>query len=164
MIGGAFEMSKVKRRGKYSSKAKYVILTLIIVSIIIGAAIIMSLPPKKKPPASQYLHVTHTVSVGEFYDQNTTVKIKILGLNITALEDAHSLLVIAQAQPEPEYKDSLAKGETWSLAIELRGLVRHLNEGSFRVEVGISCSEAEPEYVPVYLNPEDIIGVPARYP
>jgi len=167
-------MPKSKRRGTRSSEGKYIffVLAIIITAVIIGVAIVSS-QPKTKLKATEYLRVVPMEggSLGEFYNQSgkISVRIKILGLNITAFEgDAHSIIVIVASQEEPEVGPKppdyfLPKGETWQAVILLKGLVSNLNsDGLFPVNIGISCTEAEPENsVWLYLRPEDILSTEA---
>jgi hypothetical protein len=161
-------MTKTKSRSRHSSNANYIILALFLVLILIivtGVAIVMNMP-KKKPLAHEYLSVVPTPggSLGEFYDQNKTVIIKILGLNITAVGgDASDIIVTISSQQEPEWRGNLSKGETWSAGFQLQGLRTVLNktDGLFHVQIGIKCAQTDPEYIWLYLNYQDIIPMSA---
>jgi hypothetical protein len=156
-------MTKTKGRSRHSSNAKYIILALFLVLILTGVVIVISMP-KKKPLAHDYLHVVPTLSLGEFYDQNKTVIIKTLGLNITAVGgDAYDIIVTIASQQEPEWRENLSKGETWSAGFTLQGLRSVLNktDGLFHVQIGIKCAETEPEYMWLRLKSQDIIPVGA---
>lgn len=152
----------VRRKGK--SIGKYsAILVIAIVVIIIGILVAVNNSNRKRPPVSQYLEITHTISIGEFYNQNRTVKITYLGLNITAVGgNAQDIIIIVKSELEPEWIGFLAKGESWEPgdgAILLQGYVTGLNEdGLFPVEIRIGCAEAIKEDVTIYLKPEDILS------
>jgi len=155
-------MTKTKGRSRHSSNAKYIILALFLVLILTGVVIVINMP-KKKPLAHDYLHVVPTLSVGEFDDQKTVI-IKTLGLNITAVGgDAYDIIVTISSQEEPEWREFLPKGETWSAGFTLQGLRSVLNktDGLFHVQIGIKCAETEPEYMWLRLKPQDIIPVGA---
>lgn len=152
----------VRRKGK--SGGKYLaILVIVIVVIIIGILVAVNNSNRKRPPVSQYLEITHTISIGEFYNQNRTVKITYLGLNITAVGgDAHDLILFVRSQPEyPAIKDFIPKGESWEPGegMLLRGYVTSLNEDDlFPVDIKIGCIEAVEEEVMIYLKPKDVVG------
>jgi len=161
---------KTKRGSK--GKAKYVVFAFIIaiIIIIIIIAVVATPNQSKKPLASEYLKVSHTASLGEFSNNNRTVKITSLGLNVTAIGgDAHTIIIIVESQPEdpgpeigPPPTYILKKGESWLPAILLSGYVTGLTERDgelvFPIEIQIGCQETLEEVITLYIKPEDIVS------
>jgi hypothetical protein len=152
------------RRSK--SKLWIAVFVSIIVIIAIAVAANFNSQSKRKPKISEYLNVGHTKSTGTFYNQNKTLIIKELGLNITAIMgDAHNIIIIVASSEEPYIIDFLDKGNSALPSIQLRGYTTSLNEtiGAFPLEIDISCQEAPaaPEDPPItiYLKTEDIVGI-----
>ena len=152
-------------------KAKYVVFVVAIALIIIIAVVAApNLAEKPLPLASKYLKVSHTKSIGEFSNNNRTVRITTLGLNVTAIGgDALSIIIIVESQPEengpeigPPDTGILKKGESWLPAILLSGYVTGLiqkgGEPVFPVEIQIGCQETREEVITLYIKPEDIVG------
>lgn len=157
-------------RGKYLLISVFLIILL--VAVIASAATMFRGANGRKPSASQYFIVTHTSSTGEVSDDNKSVILSILGVNITAVGgDATAVQVkcTSQANPVDDYCDNLAKGPPgWDLPIALTGgdwnyhglLVRLNNQGMFQANVTISCNEAQTATIPVLINPDDIVNLP----
>jgi hypothetical protein len=133
--------------------------------ILIVASAVLSYRPSGKPSASQYLMVAHTASIGEFSDQNTTVSLKIIGLNITAIGgEARNVRVIidSQANVIDDVIDDISQNESAPMEIQLRGYVTALDsQNEFPVELDIGCVEAESATITLYLDPKDIHAVPS---
>jgi len=132
--------------------------------IVIFASALRIQNNRWKPPASEYLKVEHTKSLGVFYNNNKTVNIKELGLRITAVGgDATNVLITGLSTQGEEYPyiEFLHKGESKEITVQLRSYFTSLNEtiGLFPVELTIGCSEALPSDITIYLNPEDIVGL-----
>jgi hypothetical protein len=125
-----------------------------------------------QPSASQYFVVTHTSSTGTFTNDNRSVILAILGLNITAVGgDATAVQARckSQANPVDDYINNLTKGPPgWDLQVALTGgdynyMGLHLlqnRQGMFQVDVTISCNEALTATIPVLINPNDITNLP----
>jgi hypothetical protein len=145
------------------SKSKYWIAASVLVLALITIIAAISFDSQsKKPKASEYLKVGHTRSTGTFYNQNRTVAIKTLGLNITAIMgDANNILIIVDSSDEPYSIGFLAKGCSELPAIQLKGYVTTINvtTGSFPLQLEIGCREATNEEIIIYLKPEDIVGI-----
>lgn len=156
-----------------SSRNKYALVAVILFAVVVVSAIAVSLTQSRKPSANEYFTITHTASIGTFTGDNTTVALRILGLNITAVGgDATNpqLLCDSQAYPiDDVYNNNvtngvLAKGESWDYQIELvggeyqtHGLAAYLNDkGMFEVEVQIGSKECELGTIIVALDPKDI--------
>ena len=158
----------MRKRGR-SNKSKYllgsVVLSVVVIALALGYLYRPNQNQNQKPPASQYLKVANTKSIGEFSNQNKTVLIKTLGLNITAVGgDATSIVVQVASQVDPtnDVWAFLAKGASQEAQIRLNGYMTVLNDqGKFPVEVDIGCSEATHEAIPItlYLDPKDIVHV-----
>jgi hypothetical protein len=164
MISTLYRMCIMRRRARKSKiKRKALILMVVAAAIIITVIAAIKNPNNpKKPLASEYLKVEHTKSLGEFYNNNRTVKIIDLGLRVTALcGDAHNILItnlpIGSGDLQP-YIQYLRIGEYKDLDITLDYLTSLNEDGLFPLELTIGCSEAEPEDVTIFLKPEDIIG------
>lgn len=143
--------------------------TLTLLAIAIAATIIVISAVRnqtggqngQKPLASEYLKVEHTRSLGEFYNSNKTVVIRVLGLNITAIGgDATNIMITGLPTQGEEYPyiSSLKQGESKNLAIQLKGYSTGLEEEGYPVELTIGCDEAAPIEITIYLKPEDITG------
>lgn len=161
-------MPKNRPRRAHSSKAKYVIIVSIVAltAIVIWSSIVTN-QPKAKPKASDYLQITimKEGSLGEYYNDNRTVIIKLLGLNITAVGgDAHSIIVIVASQAEPEVLPNppdyfLPQNESCQAPLLLRGLRSNLNDdGLFPVYISVKAEETDPSNIWLFLKPEDIIA------
>lgn len=156
------------RRAKKSKMKRNLLILLtiaVVISIIVASAIRnQNTQGSQKPPASEYLKVEHIGSIGEFSNNNRTVNIKELGLNITAVGgNATNILITGLSTQGEEYPyiAFLRKGESKEITIQLRSCVISLNEttGLFGpVEFTIGCSEASPSDITIYLRPEDIAG------
>jgi len=152
-----------------SNRNKYALVAVFLFAVVVVSAIVVSITQSRKPSASEYFTITHTRSVGSFSGENTTVTLRILGLNITAVGgDATNpqLLCDSQAYPlDDSYNGTLAKGQSWDYQIELtggdyqtHGLIVYLNnENMFEVEVQIGSKECELGTIIVALDPKDII-------
>ena len=153
-----------------SSRDKYVLIAVFLFAVVVVSAIVVSITQSRKPLASEYFTITHTGSIGTFRD-NTTVTLKILGLNITAVGgDATNpqLLCDSQAYPlDDSYNGTLVKGESWDYQIELtggdyqtHGLTVYLNnENMFEVDVQIGSKECELGTITVALDPKNIMDM-----
>jgi hypothetical protein len=151
-----------------SNRNKYVLVAVFLFAVVVVSAIVVSITQSRKPSASEYFTITHTASIGTFSGDNTTVNLKIMGLNITAVGgDATNpqLLCDSQANPiDDSYNGTLAKGQSWDYQIELvggeyqtHGLTAYLNDkGMFEVEVQIGSKECELSTITVALDPKDI--------
>ena len=156
-----------------SNRNKYVLVAVFLFAVVVVSAIVVSITQSRKPSASEYFTITHTASIGTFSGDNTTVNLKIMGLNITAVGgDATNpqLLCDSQAYPiDDVYNNNatngvLAKGQSWDYQIELvggeyqtHGLTVYLNDkGMFEVEVQIGSKECELGTITVALDPKDI--------
>jgi len=151
-----------------SNRNKYVLVAVFLFAVVVVSAIVVSITQSRKPSASEYFTITHTASIGTFSGDNTTVNLKIMGLNITAVGgDATNpqLLCDSQAYPiDDVYNGTLAKGQSWDYQIELvggeyqtHGLTAYLNDkGMFEVEVQIGSKECELSTITVALDPKDI--------
>ena len=156
-------------RGK-SNRNKYALVVVFLFAVVVVSAIVVSITQSRKPSASEYFTITHTESIGTFRD-NTTVTLKFLGLNITAVGgDATNpqLLCDSQAYPlDDSYNGILVKGESWDYQIELtggdyqtHGLTVYLNnENMFEVEIQIGSKECELGTIIVALDPKDIMNL-----
>jgi hypothetical protein len=156
--------------GHKSNRNKYVLVAVFLFAIVVVSAIVVSITQSRKPLASEYFTITHTESIGTFRD-NTTVTLKILGLNITAVGgDATNpqLLCDSQANPlDDSYNGVLHKGESWDYQIELtggeyqtHGLTVYLNnENKFEVEIQIGSKECEVGIITVIVDPKDIMNL-----
>ena len=163
-------MRKTKKGSK--GKAKYVVFAFIIaiIIIIIIVAVVAAPNQSKTPLTSEYLKVSHTKSIGEFSNNNKTVRITALGLNVTAIAgDAHTITIIVDSQPEgsedgfgPPDTYILKKGESWLPGIQLNGYVTDLiqkdGEPVFPLEIQIGCHETREEKITLYIKPEDIVS------
>jgi len=159
-----------KRR---SNRNKYLLVAILLLAIVIVAAFALSQTKSRRPSAGEYFVVTHTLSTGEFSNQNRTFTIATLGLNITAVGgDATDVYVrcTSQAEPENDYLTKLNKGPPgWDLPVVLaggefnfRGLSLRLNDqGMFSTNVTVACNEVEAAAITVLINPEDLVNVPA---
>ena len=156
-----------------SNRIKYLLVAMILLVAVIIAAFALSQTSSKRPSANEYFVVTHTMSTGEFSNQNKTVTIATLGLNITAVGgDATDVYVrcSSQAVPEDDYVEKLNKGPPgWDIPVVLkggafyyRGLTLRLNDqGMFSVNVRVICNEVETASIAVLINPGDIANIPA---
>ena len=156
-----------RRKG---NRNKYVLVAVFLFAVVVVSAIFVSMTQSRKPSASEYFTMTHTRSIGTFRD-NTTVTLKILGLNITAVGgDASYPQVLCDSQANPiddSYNGVLAKGQSWDYQIELtggeyqtHGLTVYLNnENMFEVEVQIGSKECELSTITVALDPKDILDM-----
>lgn len=155
---GSKEHKTMPKRG--SKQSKYVYAAILILAIVVVSAIVISQIRSSKPQASQYFTISHTASLGEFSNQNRTVNIKILGLNITAVGgDATDvqLTIDAQADQLNDIYPSIPKGTAKPAEIQLKGLVTSLNDdGLFPVEFDISCPQTQLSTITIYLEPKDI--------
>jgi biopolymer transport protein ExbD len=155
--------SKAKNeKGKYFLILAFTLLVLFAVLIFFSSIKNNTSKPTSNVKAGEYLQIVHTKSIGEFYNNRRTVEITELGLNITAVKgDAHSIIIYVDTQVDISndvYKH-IAKGETLSVSVRLKGYVTSLNsEGKFPVTVGLSCSEAAYDEITLLIDPDDIIG------
>lgn len=153
-----------------SNRNKYALVAVILFAVVVVSAIVVSITQSRKPSASEYFTITHTKSIGTFRD-NTTVTLKILGLNITAVGgDATNPQLLCESQAYPlddSYNGTLVKGESWDYQIELtggdyqtHGLTVYLNnENMFEVEVQIGSKECELGTISVALDPKNIVDM-----
>lgn len=164
-------MKKTRRSKAKNSKGVYILAFAFIMLGLLAAIMIFSTSNSNnnsttnKVKAGEYLRVTHSVSMGEFFNNGKNVKITELGLNITAvMGDAHSIIVYVDTQADISndvYK-FIGKGETLPISVKLNGYVTGLNaEGKFPVTVGLSCSEAVYDEITILIDPTEIIG-PSR--
>lgn len=154
-----------------SNKKGYVLVAIILLIVVIAAAFAISQPKSKKPSASQYFIVTHTSSLGTFAEDNKSVNLQTLGLNVTAVGgDATNvqLQCKSQAYALDDYIQTLSKGPPgWDVQIALKGgdynepglYVRLDPQGMFEVNITVSCSETESAVFKVLINPQDVAGV-----
>lgn len=159
-----------KRR---SNRNKYILAAILLLAIVIVAAFALSQTKSRRPLASEYFIVTHTLSTGEFSNQNRTFTITTLGLNVTAVGgDATDVYVrcTSQAEPENDYIKNLTKGPPgWDLPVVLSGgaynfhglSVRLNDQGMFSANVTVACNEAEAAAITVLMNPEDLVDLSA---
>jgi len=151
------------------SKVKRNLLVLLTIAVAITIIVVSAIKNQnsqesKKPLAREYLKVEHTKSFGEFYNNNQTVNIRDLGLNITAVGGNATNIIVTGLSIEGEeypYINFLKKRESKLIDIQLRSYVTSLDKatGLFPVEFTIGCSEAEPCDITIYLKPEDIVGL-----
>lgn len=143
-----------------SKQSKYVYAAILILAIVVVSAIVVSQTRSSKPQARQYFTISHTASLGEFFDGNKTLSVKILGLNIKAVGgDATDVQITIDAQTDQlsDIYPSIPKGTTQPAEIQLRGYVTSLNDsGLFPVEFDISCPEAQLSTITIYLDPKDV--------
>lgn len=147
-----------------SNTSKYVLIAIFLLFVVVISAFAISSlneHAQEKRPASQYLRILHTRSVGTFYNGNQTVELKILGLNITAVGgDATDVQLImdSQADRTNDYFRNITKGITVDMQVQLQGYVTHVNgQGLFPVEFDISCVQTTLSTITFYINPKDIV-------
>lgn len=142
------------------NQSKYVYVAILLFAIVVVSAIVVSQIRSSKPQASQYFTIFHTVSVGEFSNGNTTLNVKILGLNITAVGgDATDVQITIDAQADQlsDIYPSIPKGTTKPAEIQLKGYVTSLNDdGLFPVEFDIGCPQTQVSTITIYLDPKDV--------
>jgi hypothetical protein len=162
---------------KRESRVKYLFVLMFVFILLAILAVMRSFPSTQtiKPKASEYLDVKPIPggSLGTF-SNNRTVLIYLIGLNVTAKKNATSILIqmpYYTASPDYQYafKESLTAGESWQVmgggegsqpvisSYPARSILN--DDGYFPVKIGISCAEAEHEYIYVYLRPEDILSM-----
>lgn len=161
-------MKKTRRSKAKNSKGVYILAFAFILLGLLAAIMIFSTSNSNnnnttnKVKAGEYLHITHTKSMGEFLYGGKAVMITELGLNITAvMGDAHSIVVQVdgQADPSADVYKFIGKGETLSISVKLKPTTIELNaEGKFSIEVDISCSEALHDQIPLLIDPTEIIA------
>jgi hypothetical protein len=154
----------MKKTGRSKTKRNILITVAVAIAItLIVASALRNQNSSQKPPASEYLKVEHTRSLGEFFNNGKTVNIKELGLRITAVGgDATNILITGLRTQGEEYPsiDFLRKGESKEITVQLSSYVTSLNEtiGLFPVNFTIGCSEASASDITIYLKPDDIEG------
>jgi uncharacterized protein YpmB len=155
------------RKSKIRKKALILIAVVAAIAVIVVSAMrnqnLQSGQGSPKPLASEYFKVEHTVSFGEFYYNNRTVYIHILGLRVTALGgDAHSIYIWVEGAKEPYYIKNITAGHCEDVEIELSGYytgrIEYDSKYVYPVELTISCPEVESETITIYLEPDDIKG------
>jgi len=158
----------MKRRKKSHAKPIAVLLIVMFTLVIIIAVALnkSNQSNQNKPPADKYLKIQHTKSIGEFYgDQNSSVLIKILGLNITALGgNAYDIWIdLGTPQSDTEYPyahvSDLPKGNSTEVQITT-SYSTELENGFFPVYIDVWCNEAKIASVLLLLNPNDIVHIP----
>lgn len=149
-----------KRR---SGKNKYLFIALTLFIVLILLAIFSFNAQESRMKAGKYLHVAHTKSIGNFYNNGKTLVIKELGLNITAVHgDAHDIIIIVDSQVDiaNDVYSFIGENETRSISVRLKGYTTSLNNGKFPVEIGISCREVSPDDIIIYVDPSDVVAPP----
>lgn len=143
-----------------SKQSKYVYAAILILAIVVVSAIVVSQTRSSKPQARQYFTISHTASVGEYFNGNVTLSVKILGLNITAVGgDATDVQITIDSQADYliDIYPSIPKGTAKLAEITLGGYVTSLNDdGLFPVEFDISSPETQLSTITIYLDPKDV--------
>jgi len=137
-----------------------VYVAILLFAIVVVSAIAVSLTRDSRPSASQYFTISHTASVGEFYNGNKSVNVKILGLNVTAVGgDATDVQITIDAQVDRlnDFFTSIPKGTTKPLEIQLKGYLTTLNDkGLFPVEFDMVSPQTQLSTITIYLDPKDV--------
>jgi len=132
---------------------------MIAAAIIIATAIYYNVPTPKKP-AEEYFEIKNIAAFCENATDPSNKLAVLLGFNLIALGDAHSVCIKVNSMIERVYLvGDMGEGEPKPVEIKLRGYLTHLEEDGYPVEVWISSSEAE-GYVTVYIPPENITIFP----
>jgi hypothetical protein len=151
----------------------YFYIAMLLFAVVVVSAVIVSQTQSRKPLAKDYFTIVHTRSIGTFYNQNRSVILTILGLNITAVggdATAPQILCDAQASPVDDvYDGTLAKGKSWDMPVALtggdyqsHGLPAEINaQGMFEVEVTIGSQEVQQGDITVLIDPADIVRLPS---
>jgi hypothetical protein len=146
-----------------SNQRKYAYLAILLFVIVVVSAIVVSQIRSSKPSANQYFTVSHTASLGEFSNENKTVNISVLGLNVTAVGgDATDVQITMDAQADPltDIYPSIAKGTSKPAEIQLKGYVTSLNDdGLFPVEFDIGSLEVQTSTFTIYIDPKEILTI-----
>ena len=115
---------------------------------------------KSKPSCSEYLKIQHTKSIATTYtDDNRTIIIKTLGINITAIGgDAHNIIIDVGSQ-EPEIIQKIPNGTTSDYQIDKISLLAELDadKGIYLIPIEVQCDEAEPASIIIEAQPHDIL-------
>lgn len=156
-----------KKRSRGKQKYYYVIIPLLALIILITISE-LNRSTEKKPLCREYLKIQHTRSWARTYtNDNQTILIKALGINITAIKgDAHNIVIDSGGFLEPITISNITKGETKDLSIEQISLPSEFDEekGVYIIPLEVRCTEAEADYILIEARPEDILITSSGYP
>jgi hypothetical protein len=130
----------------------------ILVTLVIFSS--LSQKSKPKPPANEYLKVQHTRSIATTYtEDNKTIIIKTLGINITAIGGDDHYVIIDVGSQDPKIITEILNGTTLDYPIDQVSIPTELDtdKGVYLISIEIQCQEAEHASLLIEARPQDII-------
>lgn len=155
-----------KRRKETRAKYYYILAPLFILLVLITVSELYH-PAETKPSCEEYLKIQHTRSLAKTYAKdNQTILIKTLGIKITAIKDAHNIIIDADSPLGPIIIQEMHAGENRDLSIEQITISADLDEekGVYLIPLNVGCDEAKLETIIIEANPKDIIIFYSNYP
>lgn|GEM_PF-6369395 len=158
------------RSTKSKMKRRLLILLTMVIAIIIIIACVIKNRGGQKLLASEYLRVEPIKCLGSFSSDNKTLYLRVLALKVTAIGgEAHGitintdgLIIDPELGPIPQI-DYLDKNQSKEVVINLR-MVQYQwddhHKGYGPIELMISCQEALPDTIVIYLKTTNITRIP----